>query len=185
MRLTLAALMITACAKPPTSEPPAPERPSIPSRTADQPEGPQADIVTAQTALVTVLLHPDGRLEFTGLAVKPIAFRRRNLVPFEPAAHQVSPSPATAPVSSGTAIRSRAAASRGPTALVVRARHTEQPWVVSAELGGPGEGGGDVADRWANGTVILRAPYFGEGTQFSLVRETAEGPVELETWSPN
>lgn len=178
-------LLGVGCAKAPTGELPAAPKPSLttPSSGA-HPADVRADVVAPQTALLTVLLHPDGRLEITGMAVKPVAYRGRHLVPFQPAVHQVTASLPASPRSTGTALRNKAVPSPGPTALVVRAPRGDQSFVVPVELGTPGEGGGDVADRWADSTVILRAPYLGEGTQFSVLRQTAQGPVELGTWGP-
>ena len=54
---------------------------------------------------------------------------------------------------------------------LVRVDHPdlEEPRFVAVDLGRPGEGGGDVLDRWNGGAAILRAPYFGQGTRYSLV----------------
>ena len=39
-----------------------------------------------------------------------------------------------------------------------------------------------MIDRWQNGAVIVRAPFFGDRTRFSLLRIGAGGPVELAAW---
>ena len=63
--------------------------------------------------------------------------------------------------------------------LVVRHASLSTPIAVPLALGHPGEGGGDVSDRWQNMTVIVRGPYFGPGTRYTLVSLTEHGAVTL------
>lgn len=134
------------------------------SRPAAQPEpSPRAPSLTqaldenaaVRTALLTLELHPDGSAQLTGLVVKPFAFRRHHLV--------------------------EKPEGEGALRLEVREGNSP-PLLVPLDLGAPGEGRGDVRDRWEGETVILRAPYLGADTRYALVRDTATGPQQLTTW---
>lgn len=70
--------------------------------------------------------------------------------------------------------RTRNVASHGHYALEVTAR--DRPTTtLPLELGTPGDGAGDVVDVWTSGGTILRGPYFGAPTRYSLVRTHADG----------
>lgn len=128
--------------------------------------------VAEQTALLTLLLHQDGTASLTSVTRKPIPYRGRQLLPFEAARH--SPSRFTAPA------LARPQPTRVSHVLVVRAPSLKVPLVVPLELGSPHEGGGDVVDRWAEQTLIIRAPSFGEGTQYALVQPGDEPALLAE-----
>ncbi len=56
-----------------------------------------------------------------------------------------------------------------------------QPLLVKLQWGSIGEGGGDVIDRWQNGSVIWRAPYFGPATRYTIARLVPEPALRLAT----
>lgn len=130
--------------------------------------------VSAATALITAQLHPDGTVDLLGVSVRPIRFGARGLAPWD-AERMSVPDSAKAPPESDTA-------QRDPMVLVVRANELTAPVVVPVDLGHPAEGGGDVADRWNEGTVILRAPHFGATTEYALMQLRASGTVRLGQW---
>ena len=137
--------------------------------------------VADQTALLTLLLHEDGTAELTGVVRKPIPFRGRTLVPFEAARHEPAADPAAPATGPSSLPKVRAPGLAAPPTLdahahalshvlVVRAPALKVPLVVPLELGAPHEGAGDVQDRWADQSLIIRAPSFGDGTRYTLVR---------------
>jgi hypothetical protein len=173
---------------------------AAPPRVTDAlpPGTPQAKLASApQTALIALTLHPDGAVELISITRKPIPFRGRQLVAFDAARHDPvgqAPLPTGGPDSrpagpgrlgveggpAGGATQSISAPEHGVPAghvLVVRAAPLGTPLVVPLELGAPSEGGGDVADRWRDEVVLVRAPSFGDGTHYTLVRERL-GAVE-------
>ena len=127
-----------------------------PTRT---PAAGRGDFAAQQTALVTLELHPDGSVAVTGVTRKPIPFRGSRLVPFDARGHEA---PATSYL------------------LIV---HPPEPGAlpraVPLDLGARGEGGGDVVDRWNGSSVLVRAPSWGEGTRFTVLREGPSGPTQL------
>jgi hypothetical protein len=108
---------------------------------------------SAQTALLTLALHPDGSAQLTSLTVKPFAFRRHRLL--------------EKPVGADGTFRLEVRAGDAP------------PLLVPLDLGAPGEAAGDVRDRWEGGTHIVRAPWLGPDTRYALVRD---GAKVLATW---
>lgn len=131
--------------------------------------------VSPATALITAQLHPDGTVDLLGVSVRPIRFGARGLAPWDAASMSVGPDSAKAPRESDAALGD-------PMVLVVRANELTAPVVVPLDLGHPAEGGGDVADRWNGGTVILRAPHFGATTEYALLQLRASGTVRLGQW---
>ena len=159
----------------------------------------QVRAVAEGTALLTLLLHADGTAALTGLVKKPIPFRGRQLVAFDAARHEPAAASLTAPGSGPPSLLVRGALpvvrvpqvvvglsslADGPLqfahVLVISSPSLKTPLVVPLELGAPGEGGGDVTDRWADETLVIRAPSFGEGTRYSLVRVGADSALLAE-----
>jgi len=153
-------------------------------------------MAATQTLLLTVQLYPDGAATLTPLAVKPIPYRTAS-VPFEPKlmtpSHEGFAKATTTPTTPGEPGTGGVDDTNTPTDapahrfvppatsdfLLIRHSSLQAPFVVILTLGHPGEGGGDVADRWQNGSVLLRAPYFGIGTQYELVRVERDKPLRL------
>lgn len=181
--------LLAGCAQPPET-----------TATAIAPIAAKSDrpVVATQTLLLTVQLHPDGAAALTPLAVKPIPYRTPG-VPFEPqlmtpnhdgfAKATTAPTTPEVPGPGGVddthtptnAPEHRFVPPAASDFLVIRHGSLQAPFVVVLSLGHPGEGGGDVADRWQNGSVILRAPYFGTDTQYELVRAEQNKPMRLAT----
>jgi len=152
--------------------------------------------VSEETALLEVALRPDGTATLRGISPRPIPYRGQRLVPFDPTLYEstatstpVAPPTAPGGRTDGT-VTPDTALPQTPTptpahpidrggVLVVRHASLKTPLVVPLTLGQPGEGGGDVTDRWQQGTVIVRGPYFGPGTRYTLVRLTEHGPRAL------
>lgn len=127
------------------------------------------DVAAQQTALLTLELRPDGSVAMTGVATKPIPFRGRRLLPFDRERYQARAS-------------RDAQATPEPASYVLLVQPpgpATEPRVVSVELGARGEGGGDVVDRWRGSALLVRAPSFGAGTRYSLLREGLSGPTLL------
>jgi hypothetical protein len=104
----------------------------------------EADLAARETALLVATLHPDGTAELLDVTVKPVPFRRHHLHTDQ--------------------------GLKGAAPHVLEVEREGVAFTVPLDLGAPGEGGGDVMDRWADGSVVLRAPYLGQGTQYALVR---------------
>ena len=175
-----------ACADHERAEATSPAIEPAPAATAGGPA------VSPQTALITLLLAPDGSLRIDSISARPIPFRGHHLVAFDPARHEPAPAPAIAapddPAGGGVAAgggRSAAdprAATEHPAAafaVVVRHSSLRTPLVAPVDLGGPGEGAGDVRDRWQHGGVILRAPCLGPDTEYAVVRPGERGAEVL------
>lgn len=160
--------------------------------TSPAPDGPRnASAISDQTLLVGLTLRPDGTALLVDLAAKPIPWTRPG-VPFDPSRHRPTesvpqaalplpggalPTTTTSPTPGGTrpAILAPTAQTRGAPAvfehwLLVEHGERSVPYVLLLELGAPGEGGGDVLDRWDGSTHVYRAPFFGDGTRLTLVR---------------
>lgn len=121
------------------------------------------DFAAQQTALVTLELHPDGSVALTGVTRKPIPFRGSRLVPFDARRHDL-----------------QAAPERTSYLLIVHPPAPgAQPRAVPLDLGARGEGGGDVVDRWNGSSVLVRAPSWGDGTRFTVLREGPSGTTQL------
>ena len=119
-----------------------------------------ADFAAQQTALVTLELHLDGSVAVTGVTRKPIPFRRSRLVPFD-------------------ARRPEAPAQTSYLLIVHPPEPGALPRAVPLDLGARGEGGGDVVDRWNGTSVLVRAPSWGDGTRFTVLREGPAGTTQL------
>jgi len=157
------------------------------------------DFAAQATALLSVSLRPDGTAELSEISPRPIPFRRARLVPFDARVHGgaltagagdapgntralVAPVGGKASVSAGLPRLPGAPAVGRPSpggAILVEHASQPEPLVVPIDLGAPGEGGGDVVDRWQVGQVILRAPYFGVGTRYTVVRLDDDRPQVL------
>lgn len=151
-----------------------------------------AAFIAEQTLLVGLTLRSDGTALLVDLAAKPIHWTRPG-VPFDEARHrptEVAPQvalpapggsqPTTTPGPGTTRAPTAAPPGTGPSArfafehwLLVEHGERSEPYVLPLELGAPGEGGGDVLDRWDGSTHVLRTPYFGDGTRLTLVRGEA------------
>jgi len=70
--------------------------------------------------------------------------------------------------------RAKNVGSKSPYTLEARFE-AQEPFVVALELGEPGESSGDVIDHWTSGGTIVRAPFFGSPTRYSLVRTARDG----------
>lgn len=185
MRVLLALLSFaaaTGCAEP--GDPP-PERLAA--------TAPNRDFT--QTALLAVALESSGEVRVQSVVVKAIPWSREG-APYHPDLHappssRVGWRPRTEPLPSepfDSPLRSPSdSASNTPVpdaeghhgALVVSHPARAEPFVVSLDWGQPGEGGGDVGDRWREGSAVWRAPWFGEGTRYRVVRVHPGPPAQL------
>lgn len=184
-------LVAAACSRIPESESPV----ALPMEVRVTPPrvGRPAEAVTDDTALLTLELHPDGSALLTGTSRRPIPFRGRGLIPFDAVLHTPTQASPTAPrgAVTGTSPTAPAALPIGPTASPPPDVHPQGPtdWflviqgpgpattplVLPLSLGAPGEGGGDVVDRWEGSTLIVRAPSYGTGTRYGLLHHDASG----------
>ena len=150
---------------------------SVPAVTLAAPSAPtpgQGGVVAQETALVTVELGADGSVTLSGVTRKPIAYRGSRLLPVE------HPFDAVSQPGSNVRTAGEPAPERPSYVLVVQPPGAaSQPRVVPLDLGARGEGGGDVVDRWSGSAVLVRAPSFGGGTRFTLLREGPGGSVQL------
>ncbi len=137
-----------------------------------------------RTALLSVGLERNGGVALHTIVVKPIDWNGTT-VPYDPSIHEPpsgragwTPRVVDAPdldsplLGSGGDSTTRVVpdthAHRG--ALVVAHPSRPSPSVVPLSWGQPGEGHGDVVDRWAEGAAIWRAPWYGEGTEYRVLR---------------
>ena len=153
-----------ACSRPPVDA--SPQALEAPPPAADP--GPAA--AAPRTALCVLALQRDGSVTAVELREKAIAFRgpvTRETLPALRAGAVLEP--VAAPhVHAGAAAPSH----------TLRVTHPDHPTLLlDVDLGAPGEGGGDVADRWDNGSVVVRAPSYGPGTRFVLSRHGSTAAV--------
>ncbi|MFH1812495.1 MAG: hypothetical protein ABIJ09_27430 [Pseudomonadota bacterium] len=140
------------------------------------------------TALLVVNLSPEGGVTIAEARVRPTPFRLASaasprhpgltLAAGVPSLHgpatTVHPDTGVPPPPTNSQIPvPPGALQTDACSLVVEHPQRPQPVVLPLDLGAPGEGGGDVRDRWQDGSVILRAPFFGPGTHYSIVRGEA------------
>ncbi len=173
---------------------------SSPPDTAPSAEQSASDEVLKgyQSALIAVAFHPDGTLEIDTISPRRFAYRG-SLLPYSTRAHGMRPEPShpkhpkaqgvivpgqdspllkqpsqpiapTNPhdIPAGHAGHTHPGPS-GEAAIVVRAPNHETV-VVPIDIGVPGPMVGDVANHWNDGASILRAPYFGPETRYTILR---------------
>lgn len=171
---------------------------ATPQETPTLPPPPSAPTTTGyETALLSVSLFADATARIEMVVPKQVAFVEP-LVAFDARLHapqrerlhvDTSPLAATGPGalvpgSGAVGVQNIAPVPQlppGPSFGAIVIRHPSQPLprVARLDWGRPGEGGGDVADRWQSGAVIWRAPYYGPGTHYSIVRTTPGEPEIL------
>jgi hypothetical protein len=155
---------------------------------------PAVDAVARQTALIAVRFSPDGTAVIETVSPRQIPFPRAQAGAYDAELHGGRSGGGPIGLTDDPALPSGEVTGGGtfPAAHPMPARHDgskhgaivvrhpslDTPIVTSVWLGHPGDAGGDVADRWQNGGSILRAPYYGEGTQYTLVRSGAEKLAE-------
>ena len=153
-----------------------PREPSAPAVTlaVPSPTRVQGDVVAQETALVTLELGADGSVTLSGVTRKPIPYRGSRLLPVE------HPFDAVSHPGANLRTAGEPAPERASYVLVVQPPGLASlPRVVPLDLGARGEGAGDVVDRWNGSAVLVRAPSFGGGTRFTVLREGPGGSVQL------
>ncbi len=106
------------------------------------PEDPRPAPQAAKTALISLLLSSDGTARISEARIKPIGFRT------PPGSDRPPPT--------------------GDIAMVLRAEAGGRVVELPIDLGPVEDGGGDVVSKWKEGGVILRAPYFGQKTRYTV-----------------
>ena len=106
------------------------------------PEDPRPPAQASKTALISLLLSSDGTARISEARIKPISFRTP------------SAGPGLAPA--------------GDLAMVLRAEAGGRVVELPIDLGPLEDLGGDVVSKWKGGGVILRAPYFGQKTRYTV-----------------
>ncbi len=160
-----------ACARPSAEMSPTP----APQQDAPQPR----PSVAPQTALMVLELHPDGSVALVDVRVKPVAYRgpvRTVAAAAQHAGLPVAPGALTpVPGTQAALPHVHVAGAQHASAWTLRAQHPDHaPVLVDVDLGAPGEGGGDIVDRWGGGSVVVRAPAWGSGTTFALLQGSVE-----------
>lgn len=135
---------------------------------------PSRAAVSPQTALWVLALRPDGTTHLDTVSVKPSPFRG----PVHTQPMQLRADPASPPhLAGGEHIPSP---HTHGAAFLLKVTHPDRPMplYVDLALGEPGQAGGDVMDAWSTGSVVVRAPCFGVGTHYSVLKVTPHGVVE-------
>ncbi len=157
-------------------------RPSadVPATPVPQQDAPQAGpSVAPQTALMVLELHPDGSVALVDVRLKPVVYRgpvRTVAAAAQHAGLPVAPGALTpVPGSQAALPHVHVGGAEHAGGWTLRAQHPDHaPVLVDVDLGTPGEGGGDIVDRWAGGSVVVRAPAWGSGTTFALLQGSVE-----------
>lgn len=135
-------LLLVACA-------PNPETPVTNSGTSALRPG----AISGETALLSLVLSPDGKAHFDEAQRRPFPFRLRTR--------------------EGTA-------ELGATDYVIEVRHPAHPVVnVPVHLGRSTDPVGEARSPWAGGGTILRAPCYGKNTHYALRRSADTGERAL------
>jgi len=121
---------------------------------SDDETAPPATPVARETALLSLVLSPDGKASFAAARRKPIAF----------------------PVSAA-ALRARTPGTGW--ALEVHHPQLAQPLRLPVSLGTPGKSSAPAMDPWQGGGTVLRAPWFGAETRYELLAVGEDGETRL------
>ena len=146
-----------------------------PPPTAGAPAAAPAGPIATQTALLVVTIPAGGAsVTLDEVAVKPIPWRRAG-IPFDAARHAPPGSALAAP----TLTRSFVGSAPPQTGVLIAERPGGgAPFVLPLQMSHGGSAG-DVVDPWVDGGGgVWRAPWFGPGTGYRVVR-TSPGPPAL------